>query len=105
MYLVHFFFHCFSIEFCDPNCDWMTELTCEGEWDEYGKELLSGQYCIPKEIGNCPNSCPIKCEEGQILCRGKMDPEIGCYGQYFCNDGSEYLPICSLDSSKAVNCL
>ena len=71
----------------------MTELTCSGEWDDYGKERLSADYCIPSKIGNCQSYCPIKCTEGQILCPGKMDRQTGCYGPDFCHHGSKYLSL------------
>ena len=66
------------LEFCPPECDWTKEIGCSGKFDYKTGEQLSADYCIPKQTGDCLNTCPVDCGMMDMMaCPGGMDPK-GC---------------------------
>ena len=71
-----------SLDFCPADCDWQTEISCKGEYDDFWNQL-SEDFCLPQKTGECPNHCPMRCGKDQVLCPGKMDHN-GCQIQDTC---------------------
>ena len=73
----------------DPvTCDWAKETMCPGEWDPKTGQQMTADFCIPNKVGDCPNFCPMKCGDNDMVCAGKMGPD-GCKMADFCNAGSK----------------
>jgi len=68
-----------------------TRHLCEGDVDEYG--CKEEDVCVLRQTSNkgelCPGTCPVECQNGEILCDGTTDYSDtiyqGCEGQDVCH--------------------
>ena len=81
----------FSVDFCPVDCNWQTEMMCEGKWSDDWKNQLTADFCMPMMNGKCENFCPVECPKDTILCPGHIDPKTGCSMEDICHHGSKYL--------------
>ena len=55
--------------FCPVHCK-MDEMTCGGQWDPKTGKQMTADTCMPMKNDDCANSCPVYCNEGDMMCSG-----------------------------------
>merc|ERR1711963_852844 len=88
-------------KFEPAKCDYVKEIYCSGTWNEDWTEQMTADFCMPMQIGDCWNYCPVQCCKDSVMCPGKMDPK-GCKEPDFCHHG-KFCPV-NCDYEKDMMC-
>ena len=85
-------------------------MQCAGQWDPKTRKQMTADSCIPMKNGDCANSCPVFCNEGDMMCSGGKNflilfqklkyfivhsvgtDDFGCKMPDFCHHG-EFCPV------------